>query len=195
VKVLNVGGGSNRTLPKEYAGWEQDLLDVDASLRPDILCDARHMSALPAEQYDAVFCSHTLEHFYQHEIPQVLEGFLHVLKLEGFAHIIVPDMEALFQALVKDGRDVHDIWYVSPAGPITFYDVLYGWGRQVEIGNFYYCHKTGFTPKALFAALTKTGFRQCAIAKDGFNLFGYGFKSRPHEDQLVRLGLKHAHLP
>ena len=56
MRVLNVGGGTNRQLPKQYAGWEQDVLDIDPNVKPDILCDAKLMRKLPAAKYDAVFC-------------------------------------------------------------------------------------------------------------------------------------------
>ncbi len=187
-KVLNVGGGANRGMPKEYEGWHQDLLDIDPDVKPDLLCDAKEMRTLQPSSYDAVFCSHTLEHFYRHEIPQVLAGFLHVLKPTGFAHVIVPDMTGLFQAIA--GKDIHDVWYESAAGPITFHDVIYGWGQEIQRGNLYYCHKTGFTDKSLAAAMRQAGFQTVMLAQDGgWNLYGFGFKAKPEEAQLIELGL------
>src|SRR6266446_7887238 len=47
--------------------------------------------ALAASQFDAVYCSHNLEHYYRHDGATVLRGFLHVLKPDGFAEIKVPD--------------------------------------------------------------------------------------------------------
>lgn len=61
---------------------------------PDVVCDARQLSQLPRATYDAVYCSHNLEHYYRHDVPKVLAGFSHVLKVGGFVHIIVPDMGA-----------------------------------------------------------------------------------------------------
>lgn len=89
-RLLNVGGNNKDIpLPPSYADFEHHLLDVDASRRPDILCDARQLKTLPAAQYDAVYCSHNLEHYYRHEVLPVLTGFLHVLKDDGFADIRV----------------------------------------------------------------------------------------------------------
>ncbi len=110
-KVLNVGGGPTRDLPIFYKGWTQVLLDIDPQVKPDVVCDAKQMGKLPRGAYDAVYCSHNLEHFYRHEVPNVLAGFQHVLKADGFAHIMVPDMNAVFEAL-KD-RDINDTWYRS----------------------------------------------------------------------------------
>jgi len=188
--VLNVGGGANRGLPRQYEGWEQVLLDIDPAVQPDVVCDAKEMRRLPAAKYDAIYCSHSLEHFYTHEVPQVLAGFLHVLKPTGFAHIEVPDMSQVFRAIVQGNRDIGDIFYQSSAGPIAFHDVIYGFGKMVASGNLYYCHKTGFTEKSLGQAITRAGFKKVMTAIDGSaNLYAYGFKRRPTKAQLMRLGL------
>ena len=91
-KVLNVGGGSKQIqLPFAYDGFEHVLLDIDPRGSPDIVCDARNLTTLDAGQFDAVYCSHNLEHYYRHDVQKVLTGFLHVLKDNGFVHIQVPD--------------------------------------------------------------------------------------------------------
>jgi hypothetical protein len=189
VIVLNVGGGGSRDLPPHFSGWEQDLLDIDADVKPDIVCDAKDMRKLPKGKYDAVFCSHNLEHFYRHEVPLVLGGFMHVLKKDGFAQIAVPDMNAVFECLVKGNRDIEDSWYRVSAGPISFHDVIYGWGKQVEKGNHYFAHKCGFTEKSLTKILRAAGFKAVMTATDSGNLHAYAFPGRPTKDQKRRLGL------
>jgi ubiquinone/menaquinone biosynthesis C-methylase UbiE len=187
MKVLNVGGGPSRELPSMYEGWRQELLDIDPAVKPDIVCDAKSMHTLPAGKYDAVFCSHTLEHFHKHEVPSVLAGFLHVLKPTGFAHIAVPDMEALFKTIAENGKDINSVWYTSPGGPISFHDVIYGWGRQIETGNLHYCHKTGFTKQALSRALARAGFKKVLTASDDCNLYAYAFRREPSKTRLKEL--------
>ena len=189
MRVLNVGGGTNRQLPKQYTGWEQDVLDIDPHVKPDILCDAKLMRKLPAATYDAVFCSHNLEHFHKHEVPQVLGGFQHVLKSTGFAHIAVPDLLALMETVVTQHKDIDDTWYIPPAGPISFHDVLYGWGKQIVQGNHYFCHKTGFSEKSLTKALKQARFTKVYTASDGCNLYAFAFKSKPTKAQLQRAGV------
>lgn len=62
-KVLNVGGNTKAIpLPPEYAGWEHVLLDIDPKGNPDVVCDARELTTLPSATYDAIYCSHNLEH-------------------------------------------------------------------------------------------------------------------------------------
>jgi predicted SAM-dependent methyltransferase len=100
-KVLNVGGNSKEIpLPPQYAGFEQLLLDIDPTGSPDIVCDARNLTTLENGLFDAVYCSHNLEHYYRHDVPKVLGGFLHVLKEGGFAHIVVPDINEVMRITI-----------------------------------------------------------------------------------------------
>ena len=132
-KVLNVGGGSKSiALPPQYAAFEHLLLDIDPKGQPDIVCDARQLSGLPAAQFDAVYCSHNLEHYYRHDVPRVLAGILHVMKDGGFVQIRVPDLTELMRVTVSQGLDVDDVLYTSPAGPVMILDVLYGHSPTIE---------------------------------------------------------------
>lgn len=93
---LNVGGASKQhAVPAHYAAWQHVLLDIAAGPGVDVVMDARKLSTLPPGQYDAVYNSHNLEHYYQHEVPKVLEGFAHILKPDGFVEIHVPNMHGV----------------------------------------------------------------------------------------------------
>lgn len=180
-KVLNVGGGDRRiALPPLYNGWEQIWLDLDVMAEPDIVCDGRELGTLPAAEYDAVYCSHNLEHYYRHEVPAVLAGFAHVLKPDGFAHIRVPDVAEVMRIVVREGMDIDDDLYESANGPITVNDVIFGWGREIErTGNDFYAHKTGFTPKSLVLALTRSGFAHVVIKPGPLEIVAYAFTQPP----------------
>jgi SAM-dependent methyltransferase len=135
------------------------MLDIDPNARPDVLADARELEQLEPGLFDAVYCSHNLEHYYAHDVPKVLAGFAHVLKPDGFAEIRVPDVAAVAREMTERGRDMEDVLYTSPAGPITVRDVLYGLGRAIEkTGVDFYAHKTGFTRRSLGDALRRAGF-------------------------------------
>ena len=124
-RVLNVGGNNkNIALPSCYSGWQQTLLDIDPRGEPDIVLDARALSQLPPCEFDAVYCSHNLEQYYRHDGSKVLAGFLHVLKEDGFAHIVVPDIGKLMRIVVKKEMDIDDFLYESAIGPIAVRDVL-----------------------------------------------------------------------
>lgn len=116
-KVLNVGGGSKKVpIPNYYADWEHLLLDIDPTVDPDVCMDARELSALPANQYDAIYCSHNLEHYFAHDVQKVLSGFLHVLKQDGFAEVRVPDIGAVMKEVVEKDMDIDDVLYNSEGG-------------------------------------------------------------------------------
>jgi Methyltransferase domain len=190
-RLLNVGGGNRGIpLPPVYQGWEHILLDIDPKGGPDLVCDARELTALPPGQYDAVYCSHNLEHYYRHDVPRVLAGFRHVLKEDGFAEIRVPDLADLMQTVVRRGLDVDDLLYQSPAGPITVRDVLYGLGVEIErSGNDFWAHKTGFTKKSLTAMLVRCGFPIVYNGTGNFEVAAFAFKGPPTEEIRLLLNL------
>lgn len=183
-KVLNVGGNSKEIpLPPQYAGFEHLLLDIDASLMPDVVCDARQLTTLHPNQFDAVYCSHNLEHYYRHDVSKVLAGFQHVLKEDGFAHIIVPDIQEVMRTTLERGLDIEDVLYVSPAGPIMVLDVLYGYTVEIErSGHDFFAHKTGFTQKSLVKALEDAGFAKIYSAAAGLEVRALAFKRAPSEE-------------
>lgn len=190
-RVLNVGGNSREIpLPTEYEGWDNVLLDIDERCNPDVLCDARELERLPPGTFDSVYCSHNLEHYYQHDVAKVLAGFQHVLKDDGFVFVRVPDMAALMRAVVERQLDITDILYQSGAGPIAVRDVIYGHGREIETsGNEFFAHKTGFTEKSLLEVLHAAGFSQ-VFTRDGlFEIAAFAFKNEPSKEAAKLLNL------
>jgi ubiquinone/menaquinone biosynthesis C-methylase UbiE len=185
-KVLNVGGNSKAiALPPQYAEFEHLLLDIDPTGAPDILCDARHLTGLEAGQFDAIYCSHNLEHYYRHDVQKVLAGFQHVLKDGGFAQIRVPDIQEVMRITLEKGLDIDDVLYQSPMGPIMVLDVLYGHTGQIErSGQDFFAHKTGFTHKSLIAALTRAGFAKIYSGTGNLEINAIAFKGEP--DQATR---------
>ncbi len=190
-KVLNVGGGSKSiALPPQYAAFEHLLLDIDPKGQPDIVCDARQLSGLPAAQFDAVYCSHNLEHYYRHDVPQVLAGILHVMKDGGFVQIRVPDLTELMRVTVSQGLDVDDVLYTSPAGPVMILDVLYGHSPTIErSGEEFFAHKTGFTQKSLSNAVARAGFSSMFCMTGNLEINLIAFKGKPDSEVRALFGL------
>jgi predicted SAM-dependent methyltransferase len=182
-KVLNVGGNNKEIpLPPQYAGWEHVLLDIDPRGNPDVVCDARELSNLPDSTYDSVYCSHNLEHYYRHDAEKVLDGFIHVLKADGFVFIRVPDMAELMLTVVQKNLDIDDFLYQSPAGPITVRDVIYGLGVEIErSGNDFFAHKTGFTEKSLRSILETAGFPRIFTMTGSLEVQAVAFLNEPNE--------------
>jgi len=180
-KVLNVGGNNKSiALPSQYAGFEHLLLDIDPTGKPDICCDARKLTTLDAAQFDAIYCSHNLEHYYRHDVAAVLAGFRHVVKEGGFIQIRVPDMAEVFRRVVEQKLDIDDVLYQSGSGPIMALDVIYGYGLQIErSGQEFFAHKTGFTQKSLLAALQRAGFSQVYSSVGNIEVNAVAFKGVP----------------
>lgn len=182
LKVLNVGGNNkNIAIPSWYGSFEHLLLDIDPKGKPDIVCDARELGKLEAAQFDAIYCSHNLEHYFPHDVPRVLAGFLHVLKPSGFAEIRVPDIDLLLKTYVEKNMDIEDVLYQSPAGAIMVRDVIYGYSKEIErSGVDFYAHKMGFSPKSLSRHLAAAGFK-AVVRPQGrpYELFMIGFREPP----------------
>lgn len=191
-RVLNVGGGSKSiAISSHYSGWQHDLLDIDPRGEPDIVCDARKLKSLPGGRYDAIYCSHNLEHYYRHDGLAVVQGFLHMLRDDGFAEIRVPDVTQVINVLRDRGLELDDVLYESPAGPISAHDVIYGLQSQIESsGQDFYAHKTGFTPKSIAKLLSDGGFLKVFLSTDDWlEVRAFAFRSEPSDEQYVLLGL------
>lgn len=168
MRLLNVGGGSKDTpIPAKYDGWDHDLLDIWDGPDVDYVCDARDMPNVNGPMspciYDAVYCAHNLEHYYDHDLPLVLAGFQFVLKPGGEVHIIVPNLGQLIADMAQYHIDLENVIYESAAGPITPLDVFFGYGVEVATGNPFYAHKTGFTATRLHRVLQEAGFQDVKV--------------------------------
>lgn len=192
LKVLNVGGFSKEIpLPAQYQGFDHILLDIDPKGSPDIVCDARTLTTLEPNQFDAIYCSHNLEHYYPHDVPRVLAGFLHVLKENGFAQIRVPDLNELMRTVVERNLDLEDVLYQSASGPIMVRDVIYGYSVEIErSGVDFFAHRTGFTQKSLANALQRAGFANLFSRTGGLEVDALAFKGTPNPVYLSLFGLK-----
>lgn len=191
-KVLNVGGNNKSIpLPPHFKGFEHLLLDIDPKGSPDIVCDARDLMSLEAEQFDAVYCSHNLEHYYRHDVPKVLSGFYRVIKDGGFVQIRVPDIAEVMRVTMEKNLDIDDVLYQSAAGPIMVLDVLYGHSVEIEqSGQDFYAHKTGFTQKSLIAALSRSGFARTSCVLGSLEINAIGIKGTPNKDTRELFNIK-----
>lgn len=190
--VLNVGGNSKAIqIPECFAGWRHDLLDIDPGGNPEVLCDARELWKLPPRRYDAVYCSHNLEHYYAHDVLKVLKGFRMVLKKGGFAYIRVPDLLAVMRVVVEQGKALEDVLYEAPSGPIRIRDVIFGYQRQIEqSGNDFFAHKTGFSEESLTKTLMENGFPHVFSDVGGYEIMALAFMDEPAEWQAELLGIR-----
>ena len=192
-RVLNVGGGNKRiAIPPHFDGWKHILLDIKAAEGVDVVRDARELGSLRQGVYDAIYCSHNLEHYYRHDVDKVLQGFLHALTADGFAEIRVPDIGELIKLLAKNDLDIEQEVYKSAIGPITAHDMFYGYAPEIEAsGQDFYAHKTGFTGDSLLRALHSNGFGEIYFAPPlgVLELHAFAFKTRADATLRATLGL------
>ncbi len=162
-RVLHAGCGAYAPgkLHPVFRGeaWAETRLDIDSQVQPDIVCSIHDMSlAIPSRSYDALWSSHNIEHLHAHEVANAFREFFRILKPDGFALIRCPDLEAVADILLRKGPD-HPA-YMSPAGPITALDMIYGHSASVARGHTSMRHHTGFTAERLGRLLLKAGFME-----------------------------------
>jgi len=113
--------------------------------------------------FDVVVSQHSLEHLYPHQVGAALAEFRRVLKPEGQAVIVVPDLE--------DVRPTEDVLYVSDSGlPVCGLDMIYGKASLIADAP-HMAHHCGFTAETLGSALKAAGFTKVHMQRlAGFNL-------------------------
>jgi predicted SAM-dependent methyltransferase len=180
--VLHTGCGtySARKLHPIFGGrdWRETRLDVDGGVQPDIVCSVHDMTLFVlSEAYDAVWSSHHIEHLHAHEVPLAFKEICRVLKADGFALFRCPDLESVAETLLRDGPD-HTA-YLSPAGPISALDMLYGHGASIADGQMAMRHHTGFTADRLGRLLIDAGFGEVHTKRAAdFDLWAVAFMEK-----------------
>ena len=171
--------------------WLEKRLDIDATVKPDVVGTMTDMSAVPTGAVQAVFSSHNIEHLYPHEVPLALSEFIRVLSDDGFVVITCPDLQAVCQ-LVADDK-LTEPAYVSPAGPIAPLDILYGHRPPMARGNLFMSHRCGFTRKVLSGTLQASGFKSVAVMArpKHFDLWAVATKAPMEEADLRALAAAH----
>ena len=157
---LHVGcGPQNKSVIKGFNTdeWKEIRFDIDENVNPDIRGTLTDMSLVSSSSMDAIFSSHNIEHIFSHEVPIALREFFRVLKDDGVVVITCPDLQSVCDAVAKN--KLLEPLYVSPAGPISPIDILYGHRGFIANGNVYMAHKCGFTYQTLADAFYEAGFK------------------------------------
>jgi len=177
-RVLHVGSGPARIekLHRVFRteGWKQVRIDLDPKMAPDLVLDISDMAALQTDSFDAIWCSHCLEHLDEQKAERALGEFHRVLKPQGFALITSPDLTQVAE-LILEGRE-ETVAYVSPAGDVRAIDMLFGFQPAIAAGNGFMRHNTGFTRKRLGRMMQAAGFAETRIIPGtSFDLWAAGF--------------------
>lgn len=182
--ILHVGCGGQdiRSMPSYFhdGTWSEIRFDIDPGANPDIQGELQDLSLIEDSSVDVVYSSHNIEHVSSFEVSVVLKGFRRVLGDDGFALILCPDIQSVAQAIFSG--NLENSLYISPAGPISAIDIVYGHQKAIQQGQIYMAHKTAFTAETLAKHLLAAGFTQVRIARDKvFGLHAIAFVSMPNE--------------
>jgi hypothetical protein len=175
--VLNVGCGyPGHGLHPSFQGseWRELRLDIDPAVSPDIISSIVDMRPVASSSVDAIWSSHNLEHLYRHEVPTALAEFMRVLRSGGELLVTLPDLQRVAE-LVANER-LEDEAYMSPSGPISALDMIYGHTASLAHGNQYMAHKSGFTARTLMRLLLDAGFVAGTLEREGFALWARAYK-------------------
>jgi hypothetical protein len=180
-RILNAGAGTSvpkRILPLLTSpDWEQVRLDVDGGANPDVVGSVTQVAQLFSHQsFDLIWCSHVMEHLYAHEVYPTFMQFRQILKSNGFALIMCPDLEAVAKLVVEHG--LAHIAYTSAAGPIRPLDMIYGHSTAIEQGKHHMAHRTGFTTERLGTLLLSAGFPTVSVTSDNFEVCALALMER-----------------
>ena len=161
MNVLFVGAGHDAG--KQWEGYEVTRLDIDPSTNPDIVGSMTSMGEIGP--FDAVYCSHSLEHLYPHEVPTALSEFFRVLKPGGRAVVLVPDLEG-----VPPTDDE-----LPDAPGMCGLHLFYGDARLIP-DHPYMAHHSGFVQSTLRAAMEAAGFKTETKRMSYYNLMAIGVR-------------------
>lgn len=116
-----------------------------APREPDQFADITKPLDLPDNCADELMAIHLLEHFYEWEVPGVLEEWGRVLKPGGRIILEMPDIVKAARNLINGMNDQFAMWPMY--GDNTLKDPLM-------------CHKWGWTYKTLKPYLERAGFEK-----------------------------------
>ena len=193
---LHVGCGSksksNTTRAFATTDWTELRLDIDPSVKPDIVGTMTDMSQVADGSVDALFSSHNIEHLYPFEVPLALAEFQRVLRPDGFVVVTCPDLQSVC-ALIAEDKLVQPA-YNSPSGPIAPIDILYGFRKSLAAGNLYMAHRCGFTQSVLSATLEGAGFVRVVATRRGhpfYDLWALASRVAMAKEDIIALARTH----
>ena len=161
--VLAVGSGADPLEQWKDFGYSVVRLDIDESTKPDIVASMTDMGDIGP--FDAVYCSHALEHLYPHQVGDALREFHRVLRPGGVAVVLVPDLQ-----------DVPATDDILPGSSLTGLHLYYGDASLIE-KHPYMAHHSGFVESTLRAVMEKCGFQVKTQRMSFYNLLGLGVKA------------------
>lgn len=166
MRILHAGCGGEH-LPPQYSSFdaEEIRLDADPAMEPDIVASIDDLGDIGP--FDAIHCSHCLEHLHWDNAHKALREFHRVLRVGGFLYIQVPNLEGI--------RPTEEVLYEAGTLKITGLDMLFGC-RVLTAGNDFMTHRCGWIPSTLVKAFEGAGFKNVLTGTDKWNLDVVGIK-------------------
>ena len=196
-KLLHVGCSvktkESTTAVFNTSEWEEIRLDIDSSVKPDIVASILDMKEVKDNSIDAIFSSHNIEHLYPHEVEIAIKEFNRALNNEGYIIITCPDLQEICR-LISEEKLTEPV-YTSPAGPISPIDIIYGHRASIMRGNLFMAHKCGFTLKVLLGILKGCGFKSVGGYRrlhPSYDLWAVGTKSEISFEDVKKLLKSHS---
>lgn len=169
------------------ANYQEVRVDIDVSVKPDIVASMTNLSMISNESVDGIYSSHNLEHLYPHEVSIAAREFFRILSTKGVVLITLPDIEQVARSIIEVGLE-NPLFQAGP-NSIAALDILYGFRPAMARGNSYMAHRMGFTSNTLANYFVQAGFRQVEVQPDGaWNLWAIAYKNKP--DQHFQLALR-----
>ena len=167
--------------------WKEIRLDIDEDVNPDIVGTLTDMKLVETATVDVVYSAYNIDHIYAHEVPIALGEFYRVLKDDGLVIIKCPDLQSVAEAVAQD--KLLDTLYVSPIGPISAIDIMYGNRQEISDGNTYMEKKVGFTYTALDGSFFEAGFktRYGGRSQNAWELMLVAFKQKKSEEEIIKI--------
>ena len=165
-RILHAGCGGS-ALPEFLSrrGYNEVRLDIDPASKPDVVASLTDMGEIG--EFDAVWCSHCVEHLYPDDVRTALSEIHRVTKDGGYAMVVVPDLEGV--------TATDEVLCESPIGPLTGLDLIYG--CRFDRHRPYMAHHSGFVSGTLEAAMRDAGFDAVTMKRlPQYNLMAVGQK-------------------
>lgn len=113
--LLHIGCGLQniKSLPLlfQQTSWDEMRMDIDPSVNPDIVGKLQDLSLIEDGIFDAICSSHNIEHVYSYEVEPILHQFNRILKPNGFALILCPDIQSVIEAILLE-KNLLKILYI-----------------------------------------------------------------------------------
>ncbi len=195
-KFLHVGCGQ-KTKDKTTRlfaqdSWREVRLDINPDVKPDVIGTIVDLGGVESGSFDSLYSSHNIEHVYWHEVPGVVKNFYRVLSEDGYCVVTCPDLRSVASEIVSKG--ITEELYVSPAGPITPIDILYGHSDSIKGGEVFMAHRCGFTKESLRKVFLDGGFKKTAVMdrpRPYFDLWLIASKARIDDDEMSEIARAH----